>query len=128
MIVKTCAWETGQHNPICLSLLASSGLELLIFKQLHVSTMCSPAIMCSCIIVKHLLRETGASTEKNDLPDRAAARIAPEARVQKKRVLVLSAPQTVRAGEANRAVGAVPAIATCEALAPSVKCVMKDAG
>ena len=84
--------------------------------------------MRSCIIVKHLLRETGASTEKNDLPDRAAARIAPEARVQKKRVLVLSAPQTVRAGEANRAVGAVFAIATCESLAPSVKCAMKDAG
>ena len=84
--------------------------------------------MRSCIIVRHLLCEAGVSTEKNDLPDRVAARIAPEARVQKKRVLVPSAPQTVRAGEANRVVGAVLAIATCEALAPSVKCVMKDAG
>ena len=90
--------------------------------------MCSLAIMRSCIIVRHLFHEAGASTEKNDLPDRAAARIAPEARVQKKRVLVPSAPQTVRAGEANRVVGAVLTIATCEALAPSVKCVMKDAG
>ena len=90
--------------------------------------MCSLAIMRSCIIVRHLLCEAGASTEKNDLPDRVAARIAPEARVQKKRVLVPSAPQTVRAGEANRVVGAVLTIATCEALAPSVKCVMKDAG
>ena len=108
--------------------LGQFGVGVLIFKQLRVNNMRSLAIMRSCIIVKHLLRETRASTEKSDLPDRAAARIAPEARVQKKRVLVLIAPQTVRAGEANRAVGAVFAIATCEALAPSVKCAMKDAG
>lgn len=90
--------------------------------------MCSLAIMRSCIIVRHLLCEAGASTEKNDLPDRVAARIAPEARVQKKRVLVPSAPQTVRAGEANRVVGAVLAIATCEALALNVRCAAKAAG
>lgn len=101
----------------------------LIFSQLGVNYGCSLAIMRSCKIVRHLLREAGASTEKNDLPDRAAARIVLEPRAQMKRVLVLRALRTVLAVEANLPVGADHAILMCAisaneicaGLAPSVR-------
>lgn len=73
----------------------------LIFSQLGVNNGCSLAIMRSCKIVRHLLREAGAGTEKNDLPDRAAARIVLGPRAQVKRVLVLCTLRTVLAFEAN---------------------------
>lgn len=82
----------------------------LIFSQLGVNYGCSLAIMRSCKIVRHLLREAGASTEKNDLPDRAAARIVPRARAQMKRVLVLCAPRAVLVVETNLPVGAAHVI------------------
>ncbi len=101
----------------------------LIFSQLGVNNGCSLAIMRSCKIVRHLLREAGASTEKNDLPDRAAARIVPRARAQMKRVLVLCTLRTVLAFEANLPVSADHAILMCAistneicaGLAPSVR-------
>lgn len=101
----------------------------LIFSQLGVNNGCSLAIMRSCKIVRHLLREAGASTEKNDLPDRTAARIVLGPRAQVKRVLVLCALRTVLAVEANLPVGADHAILMCTistnkicaGLAPSVR-------
>ena len=101
----------------------------LIFSQLGVNNGCSLAIMRSCKIVRHLLREAGASTEKNDLPDRAAARIVLGPRAQVKRVLVLCTLRTVLAVETNLPVSADHAILMCAistneicvGLAPSVR-------
>lgn len=84
--------------------------------------------MRSLKTVRHLLREAGDSTGRKNLPDRAAARIAPEARVQMKRVLVLSALRTVLAGETNRRVDAVPSVAMSAVLVPSIGCAAKDTG
>lgn len=99
----------------------------LIFSQLGVNNGCSLAIMRSCKIVRHLLREAGASTEKNDLPDRTAARIVLGPRAQVKRVLVLRALRTVLAVEANLPVGADHAILMC-AISANKICAVKDVG
>lgn len=123
-------WAKGFDLFIALGMFETARL---IFSQLGVNYGCSLAIMRSCKIVRHLLREAGASTEKNDLPDRAAARIAPRARAQMKRVLVLCAPRAVLVVETNLPVGAAHAIMKnvistimmCAVLALNVRCAAK---